>query len=85
MILSKKIIFRAGIDKNAKLMFFGSGMVALPSLKYLHENYPNLSVATQSTIGQTKINNEVVLYCKQKNINWTSPVNSRVDKEARKK
>jgi len=28
-----------GIDKAAKLMFFGSGRVALPSLKILHKNY----------------------------------------------
>jgi len=49
MNIIKRIIFRSGITKEHKLMFFGSGRVALPSLKVLTQFYPNLTVITQSS------------------------------------
>ena len=61
-------------------MFFGSGRVALPSLIALHQRYPQLKVVTQSSQGHKKVSNEVELYSKEHNIDWSSPVSSRTDK-----
>ena len=59
MIGSRMVAFWRGVTKDSKVLFFGSGRVALPSLKYLHGIYPNLEVITQSSEGQRKVSNEV--------------------------
>lgn len=80
MILTRKITFLKGIVAKNRLLFFGSGRVALPSLKVLHSAYPYLQVVTQSSQGQKKISNEVEVYCRENNINWSSPLTNRTDK-----
>lgn len=57
MILSRKIAYCKSINPQSRLVFFGSGRVALPSLQILHQNYHNLEVVTQSSQHQTKIVN----------------------------
>lgn len=54
MNIVTKLFYRSGISKEHKLMFFGSGRVAFPSLKLLAENYPNLTVVTVSSQEQKK-------------------------------
>jgi methionyl-tRNA formyltransferase len=65
-------------------MFFGSGRVALPSLKALTQFYPNLTVITQSSEGQKKSFNEIEKFCKENNIKWKSPIKTKDDKLKRK-
>lgn len=84
MNIITRIIFRSGIAKKHKLMFFGSGRVALPSLKVLAESYPNLTVITQSSQDQKKNFNEVETFSKQNNLHWKSPITSKDDKLKRK-
>ena len=84
MNIITRIIFHSGIAKKHKLMFFGSGRVALPSLKVLSQFYPNLIVITQSSQGQKKNFNEIEKFCKDSNLNWKSPIKSKDDKLKRK-
>lgn len=71
------------ISKEDKIVFFGSGKVAFPSLKVLHANFLKLSVVTQSSMKQRKVFNEVEKYCEEQKVNWSSPVTSKDSKEKR--
>jgi methionyl-tRNA formyltransferase len=45
------------VAKDDKIILFGSGKVAFPSLQELHKKYQNLQVVTQSSHNQKKVFN----------------------------
>ena len=60
MMIRKGIgLFFFGGKKMEKIVFFGSGNVALPSLKVLTHSHPQLQVVTQSSKGLKKTTNPV--------------------------
>jgi hypothetical protein len=57
-----KLLFQRyffSISNLDKIVFFGSGKVAFPSLKVLSSKFPNLSVITHHSPSDKKITNEV--------------------------
>jgi stalled ribosome rescue protein Dom34 len=65
LMIFSKIKQYFGINKTDKIIFFGSGKVAFPSLKQIASQYSNLEVVTVSSESQKKSFNEVELYCRK--------------------
>jgi hypothetical protein len=57
MRLNRNLAFRMAVGKQDRILFFGSGRVALPSVKILTQTYPNVQVVTQSSQNQKKLFN----------------------------
>jgi methionyl-tRNA formyltransferase len=82
-MLYRGIRYLFAVSKQDQILFFGSGKVALPSLRHLHQNYPKLQVVTQSSLNQKKVFNEVENYCEEHKLQWCSPITSKDSKEKR--
>jgi hypothetical protein len=63
MQLLNRLSYAFSLSSNDLIVFFGSGKMALPSLKILHKKYTNLTVITHGNQSNGKSFNGVETYC----------------------